>query len=212
MWTIDICGQHDQMGQICAGLGLQAMVYCRMNRTGSRIHWAESPDGSRILALCPEDYCGIWPAVRHQGQTDSETNSRSLRTRCGRRPKRTRPGAPILILGGHGDYSLAPVRKEYPQEFLEQWKQVNPHTKVRMATAGEYLDAVLPDIKSGKIQIPTMKGGTGYTFDSFWIENPRVKTWYRKNEHGLQAAETLATIASLGSKFPILLTVSIRPG
>ena len=119
-----------------------------------------------------------------------------------REKAKTNPaGAPILILGGHGDYNLAPVRKEYPQEFLEQWKQVNPHTKVRIATAGEYLDAVLPDVKSGKIQIPTMKGGTGYAFDSFWIENPRVKTWYRKNEHGLQAAETLATIASLGSKY-----------
>ncbi len=47
-----------------------------------------------------------------------------------------------------------------------------------------------------------MKGGTGYNFDSFWIENPRVKTWYRQNEHGLQAAESLATIASLGSNFP----------
>ncbi|HMD86091.1 MAG TPA: glycoside hydrolase family 38 C-terminal domain-containing protein [Terriglobia bacterium] len=200
-WTIDICGQHDQMGQICAGLGLQAMVYCRMNRTGSRMHWAESPDGSRILALCPEDYSDFGPLF---GSKDRLTPDelRKLEDVLREKAKTNPAGAPILILGGHGDYSLAPVRQEYPQEFLEQWKQTNPHTKVRMATAGEYLDAVLPDVKSGKIQIPTMKGGTGYTFDSFWIENPRVKTWYRKNEHGLQAAETLATIASLSSKFP----------
>jgi alpha-mannosidase len=200
-WTIDICGQHDQMGQLCAGLGLQAMVYCRLNRTGSRMHWSESPDGSRILALCPEDYADFGPLF---GTKDKLTPDelRKLEDSLREKAKTNPAGAPILILGGHGDYSLAPTRKEYPQEFLEQWKQVNPHTKVRMATAGEYLDAVLPDVKSGKIQIPTMKGGTGYTFDSFWIENPRIKTSYRKNEHGLQAAETLATIASLGSKFP----------
>src|SRR5512143_3009569 len=48
-WTIDVCGTHDQMAQICAKLGLEAMVYCRKNPTGKTIHWAESPDGSRIL-------------------------------------------------------------------------------------------------------------------------------------------------------------------
>ena len=201
MWTIDICGQHEQMGQLCAGLGLQAMVYCRLNRSGSRIHWTESPDGSRILALCPEDYADFGPVF---GSKDKLTPDelRKLEDSLREKSKTNPAGAPILILGGHGDYNLAPIRKEYPREFLEQWKQVNPHSKVRIATAGEYLDAILPDIKSGKIQIPTMKGGTGYTFDSFWIENPRVKTSYRKNEHGLQAAETLATIASLGSKYP----------
>ena len=46
-----------------------------------------------------------------------------------------------------------------------------------------------------------MKGGTGYTFDAFWIECPQVKTSYRRNEHGLQAAETISTIASLHSGF-----------
>ncbi|MBZ5561607.1 MAG: hypothetical protein LAP13_04220 [Acidobacteriia bacterium] len=199
-WTIDICGQHEQMGQICAGLGLQAMVYCRMNRTGSRIHWSESPDGSRILALCPEEYSDFSPLFGSKDKLTSDELHKledSLREKAKTNP----PGVPILILGGRGDYNLAPLRKEYPQEFLEQWKQVNPRTKVRIATAGEYLDAVLPAVKSGKLQIPTLKGGTGYTFDSFWIECPRVKTLYRKNEHGLQAAETLATLASVSSGF-----------
>lgn len=199
-WTIDICGQHDQMGQICSGLGLQAMVYCRLNRTGSRIHWSESPDGSRILAFCPEDYSDFGPLFGSKDRLpDGELHK--LQDALREKAKTNPPGLPILVLGGHGDYNLAPIRKEYPREFLEQWQQVNPQTKVRISTAGEYLDAVLPDIKSGKVQIPTLKGGTGYTFDSFWIENPRVKTLYRRNEHGLQSAETIATIASFGSKF-----------
>jgi alpha-mannosidase len=200
-WTIDICGQHGQMAQLCAGLGLQAMVYCRLNRTGSRMHWLESPDGSRVLALCPENYADFGPLFASKDPLAPD-ELRKLEDSLREKAKTTPAGVPILILGGHGDYNLAPLRKEYPREFLAQWKQVNPHSKVRIATAGEYLDAVLPDVKSGKIQIPTMKGGTGYTFDSFWIENPRVKTWYRQNEHALQAAESLATIASLGSDFP----------
>jgi len=199
-WTIDICGLHDQMGQLAAGLGLQAMVYNRMNKTGSTIHWAESPDGSRILALCPRNYGDFGPVFRTKVPLTPD-QLRKLELELKGKTKETPAGAPILVLGGGGDYNLAPTYKEYPKEFLKQWKQVNPETKIRIATAGEYLDAILPGIQSGKIQIPTMRGGTGYTFDAFWIESPTAKTWYRRNEHGLQATESLATIASLQSNF-----------
>ena len=68
-WAIDICGWHEQMAQIVKGLGLDAFVYCRFNPTGPApktdpplgnedgckdgmaLHWAESPDGTRVLAL-----------------------------------------------------------------------------------------------------------------------------------------------------------------
>jgi alpha-mannosidase len=199
-WTIDVCGTHDQMGQICAGLGLEAMVYTRMNRTGSTMHWAESPDGSKILTLCPGTYAEFGPLFSTKEPLTPD-QLRKLEDSLREKAKTTPAGAPVLVLGGSGDYNLAPRRKEYPREFLDQWKQVCPETKVRIATAGEYLDAVLPGIRSGKIKIPSMRGGTGYTFNSFWIECPRVKTWYRRNEHGLQAAESLATIASLHSNF-----------
>ena len=42
-----------------------------------------------------------------------------------------------------------------------------------------------------------MQGGTGYIFSSFWVQMPIVKQWFRRNEHGLQAAEMLAAAASL---------------
>jgi alpha-mannosidase len=199
-WTIDACGTHGQMGQLCSELGLEALVYTRMDKTGSAIHWAESPDGSRILALCPGDYADFVPLFQSRAPLTA-AQLRQLDHELQRKAKSTPAGAPILVLGGSGDYSLAPLYKGYPREFLKQWTQVNPRTKIRIATAGEYLNAVLPGIQSGKIKIPTMRGGTGYTFNSFWIENPKVKTWYRRNEHGLQAAESLATIASLRSNY-----------
>jgi alpha-mannosidase len=200
MWVIDTCGLHDQMGQISSGLGLEALVYERMNKTGSTIHWIESPDGSRILALCPDGYSSFSSLFTTKDRLTT-AQLQKLQRELEEWARKTPDGAPVLVLAGSGDYSLAPLRKEYPSEFLEQWKAVNPQTKIHIATASDYLDAILPGIKSGETKIPTMKGGTGYTFDAFWIENPRVKTSYRRNEHGLQAAEVISTIASLDSGF-----------
>ncbi len=201
MWIIDTCGLHDQMGQISSNLGLDAMVYERMNKTGSTIHWAESPDGSRILALCPDGYSSFNSLFKTKDPLTAD-EIQKLEQELEEWMKKTPAGAPLLILGGNGDYNQAPLRKEYPQEFLEQWKQLNPRATIHIATASEYLDAILPGIRSGNIQIPAMQGGTGYIFDAFWIENPRVKCAFRRNEQGLQTAETLATVASLYSGFP----------
>jgi len=198
--VIDTCGFHDQMGQISKGLGLEAMVYERMNKTGSTIHWVESPDGSRILALCPDGYASFSSFFSTKAPLTPQ-QLQDLNREIEDWAKKTPAGAPVLVLGGSGDYSLAPLRKEYPSEFLEQWKKANPQTELRIATVSDYLDAILQGIESGEIKLPTMTGGTGYTFDAFWIENPRVKTSYRRNEQGLQAAETVSTIASLQSGF-----------
>jgi alpha-mannosidase len=199
-WTIDVCGTHEQMGQISAGLGLDAMVYTRMNPTGSTIHWAESPDGSRILALCPGSYAEFEPFFTTE-QPLTANQLKELENKAVEKNSTTPVGAAVLVLGGSGDYSLPPRRKQYPSEFLRQWKQTNPETTVHISTLSEYVDAILPAVRSGKLVLPTMRGGTGYTFDSFWIENPRVKSWYRLNEHGLQSSEAVATLASLESDY-----------
>jgi len=46
-----------------------------------------------------------------------------------------------------------------------------------------------------------MRGGTEFTYNAFWIQNPRVKISYRRCEQLLQAAEMLATAASLRGTF-----------
>ena len=200
MWTIDACGTHGQMAQIAAGLGLEAMVYTRMNPTGSAIHWSESPDGSRILTLCPGNYSEFGPLFEAKKPL-ADDELRKLNDVAKSKLKMTPAGAPILILGGSGDYSLAPLYKEYPRQFLQQWKQVNPQTHLHIATTSDYVDKIVEPISMGRIKIPTMRGGTGYTFDSFWIENARVKTLYRANEQALETAEGLATVASLRSHY-----------
>jgi alpha-mannosidase len=150
--------------------------------------------------LCPDGYASFSSFFRTKDPLTPD-QLKGLEEELAEWAKKTPEGAPVLVLGGGGDYNLAPIRKEYPREFLEQWEQVFPQTKIHIAILSDYLDAIQPGIKSGQIKIPTMRGGTGYTFDAFWIENPRVKTSYRRNEHALQAAETISTIASLHSGF-----------
>jgi alpha-mannosidase len=195
-WTIDVCGTHDQMAQISAGLGLEAMVYTRKNPTGSSVHWSESPDGTRILTFCPGGYSQLGQLM-NSVEPLAPAKVAEIEKYLEGRLKTTPERAPILILAGGGDYSLAPKYKQYPREFLEMWKQSPSHPEMRFTSLSKYLDAVQPGIRSGVISIPTMRGGTAYDFDSFWIECPRVKSWYRKDEHALQAAEALATAASL---------------
>jgi len=216
-WMIDVTGVHEQMAQIVSGLGLEALVYCRLNPTGSTLHWMESPDGTRILAISPGhyiDWTSMFRAKEPLDEKQLQLLAEDIRSRIEplasdngmnrsesgdlRSPVRRVPSdAPVLILGGSGDYNLAPLCKDYPSLFLKQFSEFAPQYELHFSTPGHYLDAVLPGIKTGAIQLPTMYGGTKFTYNAFWIQNPRVKTWYRKCEQELQAAEMYATIASL---------------
>lgn len=219
-WMIDVTGIHEQMAQITAGMGLEALVYCRLNPTGSTLHWIESPDGSRTLAISPGHYLEWRPMFGTKKPLDDKQLAQlvdDLRMRmtppsaeADRRrpdgsdlkspPRVTPPGAPVLIFGGSGDYSLAPLCPSYPSAFLDQWKSVAPNTRVHFATLAMYLDAIQPALAAGKIVLPTMRGSTAFTYNAFWIQNPRVKEWYRRCEHALQGAEAWATAASLRGK------------
>ncbi|MGE5293779.1 MAG: DUF5703 domain-containing protein, partial [Solirubrobacterales bacterium] len=200
VWAIDVTGVHEQMAQITSGLGLDAMVYTRDNPTGKSIHWLQAPDGSRCLAISPGHYADWDPVFRTPTPLDSKTLAELLddvKTRIAGTPK----GAPVLVLGGAGDYSLAPACKEYPSAFLRQWKGVAPQTAMHFTGPGRYVDAILPGVQSGRIELPVSRSGARLSWTSFWIESPKVKQWYRRAEQGLQAAEMLATIASRDGKF-----------
>lgn len=200
VWAIDVTGVHEQMAQITSGLGLDAMVYTRDNPTGKSLHWFESPDGSRCLAISPGHYADWDPVFRSPTPLDAKTLAELLddvKTRGAATPA----GAPVLVLGGAGDYSLAPACKSYPSAFLRQWKATAPQTAMRFTGLGHYVDAILPGVQSGRIELPVSRSGARMSWTSFWIESPKVKQWYRRTEQGLQAAEMLATIAGSDGKF-----------
>jgi alpha-mannosidase len=203
-WNIDVCGTHDQMAQIAAGLGMEALVYTRKNPAGKTMYWTVSPDGSRILTLCPGHYSEAGVVFETKAPLTSNQLT-ELESFFDSKEAITPKDAPILVLAGSGDYALAPIVKQYPTELLKQWNQTVPDRQIQFSTLSKYVDSVAPGIKSGKIDIPTVHGGTAYDFDAFWIENPEVKTRYRRNEQALQAAEMLATAASLTGeyKYPV---------
>lgn len=220
-WMIDVTGTHEQMAQITAGLGLDALAYTRHNPTGYALHWIESPDGSGVPAVSPGHYSEWLPLFRSKDPLSQEQINEMIqdvefranpvplseeaiekrRNIWSGTPLRTPRGAPVLILGGSGDYSPAPPYKGYPTEFIRQFEAKAPGTQLRFATPSQYLDAVLPGIKNGSIPLRTLKGSTAFSFNAFWIENPRVKQSFRTCEQGLQAAEMVATAASIGGGF-----------
>ncbi|MEN6336656.1 MAG: DUF5703 domain-containing protein [Phycisphaerales bacterium] len=72
---------------------------------------------------------------------------------------------------------------------------------MRFTGLGRYVDAILPGVRSGRIDLPVSRSGARMSWTSFWIESPKVKQWHRRSEQGLQAAEMLATIAGRDGKF-----------
>ena len=192
------------MAQIASGLGLDAMVYTRKNPTGKTMFWSVSPDGSKMLTLSPGHYSEAGSIFRSKQPLTLE-QLQKLEREFASKDAITPAGAPVLILGGGDDYSCAPDVKQYPSGLLSQWDAMGGATKIRFCTLSKYVDAVLPGIQSGRIEIPTSHAGTAYDFDAFWIENAQVKSLYRRNEQMLQAAEMLATAASLraGYSYPV---------
>ncbi len=197
-WNIDTCGVHEQMPQITAGLGLEAMVYTRKNPAGKTIFWSTSPDGSRILTLCPDGYADVNSIFTTESPLDKQ-QLKDLDAKFERLGTITPDGAPILVLAGSGDYSLAPDLQSYPTLLLKQWDEAQMGYPIRFATLSDYFDSILPRIQSGAIALPTVRGGTDYSFDAFWIENYEVKTRYRSSEQRLQGAEMLSSLAHLST-------------
>jgi alpha-mannosidase len=206
-WMIDIVGWHEQMAQIVSGLGLEAFVYCRYNPTPLKskrshpVHWIQSPDGTRAAALgLGHYYRNFSKAFRSVGALTNEELLAEIES-AEKKAKQFPAGAPVLLLGGSIDYSLPPNYESYPVELIEAWNSQSSALKIRMATLSDYMDVLLPPLRSGKYDIPVVTSGSSkYGWSAFWVSAPFDKQWYRRNEHRLQSTEAIATIAGLKGK------------
>ncbi len=221
MWMIDVCGMHCQMAQITKELGLKAIFYVRGNPTQSTMQWLLSPDGSSILGISAGHYSDWRPVYKSElpltGKELDDLHSQ-VQCRISRRGKfdveqvkyinsvkELAPGStPYLVLGGSGDYSLAPKLKTYPSEFIEQWEKRYPDQEIKFSTAIEFYNQIESLLDEGKIDVPIVRDGWGFEFNAFWIQNPKVKQRFRISESLLSSVEALTTIKSMvsGSKYP----------
>jgi hypothetical protein len=198
-WMIDIAGLHEQLAQIGSGLGLVAQVHCRNNVSGSPLYFAESPDGTKLLTISPPGCYKSFIDVFLSKIPLSDEQIQKLEESVNK--KNILGNTPYLTLGGYSDYSLPPKCPENPTDFIKRWKKRYSESNMQFSTLSTYLKVINPKIASGEILIPTIKEGWGYSYDAFWVQNPRVKSLYRCSEHGLQTAEMVAAIMSLTSKF-----------
>ena len=210
-WMIDICGWHEQMAQIVKGLGLESFEYSRYNPTGraegnqavaeqmDSIHWLESPDGSRTLAVNPDHYSALFrPLMRATDALPAEQVLEEITSTVALQKSRFPEGAPLLAFAGQEDYSLSFLYKGYPAELLEIWRSSNPDTELRFSTLSDWFNEFLPGANSSRYPLQTIKSGSRiYGWTAFWVNGPEVKQEYRRLEHELQTSEALAAIASL---------------
>jgi alpha-mannosidase len=203
-WMIDTVGWHEQMAQIVHGLSLDAFVYCRYNPTTlqserlNAIHWIQSPDGTRVLAFgLGHYYRNFSAAFRSESALPTEQLNSEIQS-ARKKKKQFPPKAPILLLGGAIDYSLPFAYKGYPSELIAAWNKASPELPIRIATFSEYVDVIMPDIRSGVYRIPVVTSGScKYGWTGFWVNAPFYKQLYRISEHNLQNTEAISTIASL---------------
>src|SRR5579885_3524978 len=178
-WMIDVVGNHRQMPQIVAGLGLDALVFCRNNPATKTAFWWVAPDGTRTLTLCNANSYAELPEIF----TTQE---------------------PLLALAGSGDYSLAPLYEHYPTQLLEQWRKQYPRIELRFGTLNDFVKRLRAEIESGEVKLEEVRGDTAFCFNAFWYDLPQIKKEFRELEYQLGAAEMLATAASLktGASYP----------
>jgi len=201
-WMIDITGAHRQFPQIVAGLGMDSVFFNRNNPTTSPVFWWVAPDGTRSMALANKHYAEFGSNEGLFGTKEPLTDAqfaamyKAIQDKLQSSPSKTS----LFSLAGFGDYSLPPLRATYPAEFLREWERRYPDIKIRFSVPSDYVDVLNAELKSGKTKLPEYSGDTGYSWDSFWLNMPEVRQYYRKDEHLLHAAEALATAASLDGR------------
>jgi len=206
-WMIDICGWHEQMAQIVSGLGLESFVYCRYNPTSppeaaaqvadpmESVHWIESPDGSRALAVNPGHYSeALREVMLAKEALPREEVLKQVGALVERQQARFPKGAPMVGLAGQADYSLPFLYRKYPQELLEIWQASRPSVGLRFSTFSQWYD----EFRRREYPLKTVRSGSRiYGWTAFWVSAPPMKQRFRRAEHRLAAAEALATVTSL---------------
>lgn len=200
-WMIDVVGNHRQMPQIVAGLGLETLLFCRNNPARKTVFWWVAPDGTRMLTICNASSYAELPEIFTARQPLSAGQLASIRKVVDWKRKHSPSQKALLALAGSGDYSLAPFYQHYPAQFLKQWKARYPEVDARFGTLQDYVGSLRSEIEARSVKLEEVHGDTAYCFNAFWYDLPQIKKQFREAEYQLQSAEMLAAAASLKSNY-----------
>jgi alpha-mannosidase len=196
-WMIDVCAMHRQMAQIVGSLGLEALFFSRNSPMPRDAFWWVAPDGTRTLAMALGPGYAAGRALFITAEPLPDKQFEELATAFARAHEFAASPRAVLTVTGGGDYSLAPKRRTYPAEFLEEWARRYPKVAVKMATPGQYVDALKAEMSAGRVNLDEYRGDGAPSYNAFWMNMPEVKRDYRRAEHLLAAGEMMATAASL---------------
>lgn len=200
-WMIDVVGNHRQMPQIVAGLGLETLVFCRNNPARKTVFWWVAPDGTRILTICNATSYAELPEVFTTRQPLSPAQLAQIAKVIQWKKEHSPTEKTLLSLGGSGDYSLAPLYEKYPTQLLHQWREQYPNIDIRFGTLNDYVEPLRAEIHSGDVKLEEIRGDTAYCFNAFWYDLPQIKQQFCELEYQLGAAEMLAAAASLHTNY-----------
>jgi alpha-mannosidase len=200
-WMIDVVGNHRQMPQIVAGLGLETLLFTRNNPAEKTVFWWVAPDGTRMLTICNANSYAELPEIFTTQQPLNSSQLAKIAKVIDWKKKHSPSQKTLLALGGSGDYSLAPLYQKYPTQLLQQWKEQYPEVAIRFCTLSDYVKPLRSEIESGDVKLDEYHGDTAYCFNAFWYDLPQIKKQYRELEYQLEAGEMLATAASLKASF-----------
>jgi len=196
-WMIDIVGAHQQLPQFVAGLGLDGVFFTRHNPASKNAFWWVAPDGTRALAICNSPIYVDFPVLFTTEAPLTSAYFEDMAKQIALKKQDSASPHIALSLAGAEDYSTAPRRKQYPTEFLAEWRRRYPSIDIRFSTPSDYVNALQREIQSGETRLEEYRGGTLYSWNAFWVNIPSIKRAHREHEQLLLAAEMLATAGSL---------------
>jgi len=204
-WMIDVVGVHSQMPAIVHHLGIETLVYSR-NCPGSTLHWWKSPSGARVLAValgrdCYINWRLLFSATDPFGELHVKHVCKSLENHLSHSPD----GMPVLWLVAGGDYGTAPFRADQFENLAAQWKRLYPDIEL---VFDKTPTSFIKEVKSALVvhEIPEVQGDNLFSYNAFWVNNPRMKQEFRMAEMRLLAAEAAAALSdAIGARpYPML--------
>lgn len=188
----DPFGHHANIPQILAGQGMTSYCFLRPgpheNELPGPVFWWESPDGSRVLACrIPHEYCGPRADIVHHTEKAVAQLPPGLTT--------------AMVFYGVGNHGGGPTRANL--DSIRDLDAGGSLGRLTCSTPERYARELLASTGDGA-ELPVWRGDLQRHAAGCYAAHSDIKTWTRRAEHALLAAEKWAAVATIagGATYP----------